>query len=503
MPPPPLGALPDTDGMARGPSRLGGGEAATPRASDAAARPTRPTVDDPADPAASLRADLKRQRKAVASASLSRRSVTGPSGDGAAASRPASVAGNQPLLAPDDAAAAMPTPPQLTTPAALAYLLTSSRLNLLLLAVPLCVAAHALHWGPIPVFSLAFASLIPLASLLAVLTEELAAHLGDTAGGLLNATAGNIPELAVSVSALRRGLFDVVSTSLLGSILSNMLAVLGCCHIAGALGARGGGGTGRCARHGTLAVKAYGSMLLLACAGLSVGTATAHLPHEHLSPGGALAVSRGVAVLLLFMYAAFLVFTMGTHARPLEVEAAAAAAASAAEAGQDANAGDDDDDDSDDGLVNLPLPAAGLALVAVSAVVGVVSELLTGAIQGVAAAGLPSRLISLVIIPVAANATEHASAVLVAAKGKMDLAISIAVGSSLQIACFVLPVCVMAAWVMGIPYTLELDPLLFLLLVLSVLHQQSVSADGRSDWLTGTQLIALYVIVALPSAFLK
>ena len=116
---------------------------------------------------------------------------------------------------------------------------------------------------------------------------------------------------------------------------------------------------------------------------------------------------------------------------------------------------------------------------------------------------MPQRLISLIILPVAGNAVEHASAVIVAAKGKMDLAHAIALGSSLQIAVFVLPVCVVAAWAMGIPYTLELDPLLFLLLLLSVLHQQSVSADGRSDWLTGTQLVCLYVIVALPSAFMK
>ena len=465
-----------------------------------------------ASPAFALRADMKQRHRAAATAVLRGAGGAG-TGSGRRISadgrRHASAEGAQPLLAPPTPAAgvgAAPPLPPATTGAALLALLRSTRANALLVALPLAAASAALHWGPIPTFAAAFAALIPLATLLAVLTEELADHLGDTLGGLLTATSGNIPELAVSIAALRRGLFDVVSVSLLGSILSNMLLVLGCCHIAGSVG--GGGGRGRCVRHGTLAVKAYSSMLVLTCAALAVGTVTAHFPHASLRPGGALAVSRGVAILLLIMYAAFLVFTMGTHARPLEVEAAAAAAASAAETGEGRGSGGDggdgeDDDDGDDGLLHLPLPAAGLAMLAVTVAVALASELLTGAISGVVAAGVPARLLSLVILPVAANATEHASSVIVAYKGKMDLAHSIALGSSLQIAVFVLPVCVVAAWAMGIPYTLELDPLLFLLLLLSVLHQASVSADGRSDWLTGSQLICLYIIVALPSAFMK
>jgi len=451
-----------------------------------------------------LRADVNRQRRAAVSAARLRTgSFVGRAAEGRRSSddgRPSIAAGgpaDQPLLfpRPPDLAGAQPPPPPT---AALRALLTSTRLHLLLLALPLAILAHARKWGPIPIFTLSFTSLIPLASLLSCLTEALALSLGDTLGGLLLATSGNVPELAVSISALRRGLFDVVSTSLLGSILSNMLLVLGCCHIAGSLGVRG-----RCARHGTLAVKAYSSMLVLACAALAVGTATAHFPHDHLRPGGALAVSRGVAVLLLFMYGAFLLFTMSTHAKPIEVEAAAAAAVSAAEAGGGGEEEDESEEGCDDDLLHLLPLTAGLAMIAVTGVVAIASELLTGTIQGVAAAGVPQRLISLIILPVAGNAVEHASSVIVAAKGKMDLAHAIALGSSLQIAVFVLPVCVVAAWAMGIPYTLELDPLLFLLLLLSVLHQQSVSADGRSDWLTGTQLVCLYVIVALPSAFMK
>ncbi len=448
---------------------------------------------------------MKRQRKAV-TAALTRRSVSGMGRSADDDRRPALM---EPFLATTTsttaAAAAAPSaaPPSLSTPAALAALFLTP-LNILLLGLPLTLVAHARSWGPIPVFSLSFLSLIPLASLLAVLTEELAAQVGDTAGGLLNATAGNIPELAVSISALRRGLFDVVTTSLLGSITSNLLLVLGCCHVAGAIGPGGAACAGRLARHGTLAVKAYSSMLVLACAALAVPTATAHIPHDHLRPGGALAVSRGVSVLLLLMYAAFLVFSLGTHARPLEVEAAAAAAASAAEAGGAAAvAAEEEEEEEEEDLLHLPLPVALACLLAVTAVVGLASELLTGAIRGVAAAGVPQRLLSLIIIPVAANATEHASSVIVAAKGKMDLAHSIALGSSLQVATFVMPACVVAAWAMGIPFDLACDPLLFLLLLLSVLHQQSVSADGRSDWLTGTQLICLYVIVAIPSAFMK
>jgi len=212
------------------------------------------------------------------------------------------------------------------------------------------------------------------------------------------------------------------------------------------------------------------------------------------------------------MYFCFLAFTMGTHATPLEREAEEAAAASAAEVGGGGGGGgcaeDDDEDDSDDGgggRPPLPPPAAAVTLVLLTGLIAVASELVTGSIRSVTdQTGIPQRLLSLILLPAAANCAEHFSAVICAAKGKLDLAHSIALGSSLQVATFVLPVAVLVAWGLGIPYSLDsLDPLLFFLLLLAVIHQQAVSGDGRSDWLTGMQLCCVYIIIALPSAYMQ
>jgi Ca2+/Na+ antiporter len=153
----------------------------------------------------------------------------------------------------------------------------------------------------------------------------------------------------------------------------------------------------------------------------------------------------------------------------------------------------------------LPPPAAAVTLVLLTGLIAVASELVTGSIRSVTdQTGIPQRLLSLILLPAAANCAEHFSAVICAAKGKLDLAHSIALGSSLQVATFVLPVAVLVAWGLGIPYSLDsLDPLLFFLLLLAVIHQQAVSGDGRSDWLTGMQLCCVYIIIALPSAYMQ
>jgi Ca2+:H+ antiporter len=484
------------------------------------------TAGSPRNIQQELRDDLRRQRNATAS--LFRRSMTigqrvpTVDGGGGGSAHGGAVMGAQTVAttathvdaswdaSPAAAAAATTTP----VSTALWALLTCSRINLLLAAFPLALAAHAAGWGPVPVFTLSFLTLIPAAFILGAATEDVADALGPNVGGLFNASTGNIPELTISISALKRGLFDVVATSLLGSILSNLTLLLGLCYIAANLP-----GSGRRAvmrRHGTLAVKVYSSMLLLACAALAVPPITARLPHDHLTPGGSIAVSRGAAVLLLIMYVAFLFFTMGTHAAPLEDEAAAAAAASAVEDGRgrstaraDAADADEEEDGSseDDGddRPPLPLPAAAVTLVLLTGLIASASDLLTGSIRAVTeTTGIPQRLLSLCLVSLCGNATEHASAVLVARKGKIDLAHSIALGSSLQIVSFVLPLSVIAAWAMKIPFSLEcVDPLLFFLLLLAVIHQQVVSGDGRSDWLTGVQLVCLYVIIVLPSAFMK
>lgn len=363
--------------------------------------------------------------------------------------------------------------------------------------------AEVLGWGAVASFSLNFVALIPLALVLGQITEDLAERFGDTIGGLINATFGNVVEMILTLAALKQDLFGVVSASLVGSILSNLLLVLGFCYLVGGLRFPE-------QRFSTLANKAYCSLLFMACIALLVPTAASLMyRHGELPPAALLPVSRATAVILTAMYGLYLYFTLGTHGELVEEDARVSAAAARCLPGRDAEAcipcaeGDDDDSDNEHGGPTMSLLGALVSLMLITAVIAFASEVLCATIEEVASnTGVSSSFLGLVLLPIAGNACEHIVAVQVAAKGKMDLAQSIALGSSLQIAIFAFPAAVLFAWVLHKPYTLVLDPYIALILTMSVTHAYTASADGASNWLLGAQLVGTYCLICLPFLYL-
>jgi Ca2+:H+ antiporter len=360
-------------------------------------------------------------------------------------------------------------------------LLMSSYMNVLLLAAPLGFAAHFLGWSALWRFGLNFLALVPLALLLGEVTEDLALRFGDVIGGLLNATFGNVVELILSLAALQKGLYDVVAMSLVGSVLSNLLLVLGCCFLVG-------GTQYHQQRFNAGTNKAMCSLLFLACIALALPTASRHLyTTREFSTSDLLHISHGTAALLVITYGAYLYFQLGTHRDE---------GSPSPSGGGEAESSDDDDASGE--VPSLSLAGAVSMLTAITVIVAFNSEFLTASIEEVSdRSGIGRPFLGLIVLPIAGNACEHITAVFVAAKDKMDLAIGVALGSSIQIAIFVLPTVVLAGWATGKTFTLDLDPLSAVILTLSVIHANFVSSDGSSNWLLGLQLVGTYVLISL------
>eukprot|EP00891_Asterochloris_glomerata_P005670 jgi/Astpho2/5670/e_gw1.00079.101.1_t len=331
-------------------------------------------------------------------------------------------------------------------------LILGSWLNILLLAIPLGWAAHFAHFPAVATFVINIVALIPLALVLGEITEDLALRFGDVIGGLLNATFGNVVELILSIVALTKGLYTVVASSLIGSILSNLLLVLGCCFAIG-------GSKYKTQTFNTTINKASSSLLLLAAIAISIPTAAPALYSlQNLPVSVVYNISHSTAIVLIILYLCYLFFTLHTHKDLFAEE----------EGGNSPT---------------LSLSGAIAGLCTITVLVAFSSEFLTDAISEVSIqSGLSQAFLGLIILPIAGNACEHITAVFVAYKDKMDLAIGVALGSSIQIAIFVLPLVVIIGWAIGKPLTLDLDPFLIMILTLSVIHANFVSSDGQSNW---------------------
>ncbi|KAL6778899.1 CAX1 [Auxenochlorella protothecoides x Auxenochlorella symbiontica] len=345
-------------------------------------------------------------------------------------------------------------------------MLVSSYINVLLACIPVGILAGALGWSPTLVFIMNFLALVPLALLLGETTEDLAVRFGDTVGGLLNATFGNVVELILSIAALRKGLYTVVATSLIGSILSNLLLVLGMCFLFGGLRFQQ-------QRFSPLANKVGSSLLFVACIGIIIPTMAKRIyGSEVMTDAAVINLSHAIAILLMFVYFCYLTFQLKTHSDLFA-------------------SGESEDNPA------LSLSGALAFLSAITVIVAVCSEFLTGAIEAVSEKfNINPSFLGLIVLPIAGNACEHITAVFVAFKNKMDLAIGVAVGSSIQIALFAIPFTVLAGWVMGTTFTLDFDVFSVLMLTVAVILAYFVSSDGSSNWLLGLQLIITYVLIA-------
>ncbi|ANB12692.1 Vcx1p [Sugiyamaella lignohabitans] len=355
-------------------------------------------------------------------------------------------------------------------------ILFTSYVNILLVFVPIGLIAGYYDMGAVTVFSTNFLAIIPLAALLSFATEELADKVGQTIGGLLNATFGNAVELIVAIVALTKGEIQIVQASMLGSILSNILLVLGCCFVAG--------GYNRVQQSfNQTAAQTMSSLMAVATSSLLIPAAFHATTPSSRGDEAVLALSRGTSVVLLVIYILYLFFQIKTHAQFFEETPSAATGAEVVE---------------DEHESTLEPVEAVFMLFVVTIAVAFCAEYLVDSIDSIVTkTGISKTFIGLILLPIVGNAAEHVTAVIVAMKDKMDLAIGVAVGSSMQIALFLTPFCVILGWFIDQPMSLYFDTFETAVLFVAVFITNYLILDGESNWLEGAMLIATYIIVAI------
>jgi Ca2+:H+ antiporter len=343
--------------------------------------------------------------------------------------------------------------------------------NALLLGLPAALVSRLLH-GPEWLTLLAAAlSLLPLARWIGIGTEHLASRVGPSLGGLLNATFGNAAELIIAIFALRQGLVDLVKASITGSIIGNTLLILGCSALVGGL------------RHGpqrfdAQAVGRHAAMMILALSAMGLPAVFATVEKSAFVREE---VSVGVSILLLVTYGAYIRYSyFSRDARRLAAPPPPPRAEAKA--------------------WSLERSLLVLAAAVVGTAVG--SELLVHAVEPVSRSlGLSQFFLGLVLIPIVGNVAEHYSAIEFAARGRMELSLSIAANSSTQIAVFVAPLLVLLSLLFH-PMDLVFAPIELVTLFASSAIFAYVSLDGETNWLEGVQLLAVYLIAAVAFFFL-
>jgi Ca2+:H+ antiporter len=344
-------------------------------------------------------------------------------------------------------------------------------MNWLLLFVPIAIGLESLTPDRhLLIFVSSSLAILPLAGSMGRATEALAEHLGEGIGGLLNATFGNAAELIIALTALRAGLQDVVKASIVGSIMGNILLVLGAGMLAG--------GWRRSAQHfNVAAARSQATMLTLAAIALILPTAA--LVASGTAAEGLETLSVSISAVLLFVYLFNLRFALITHPSLF--------------------GGFHDADNGNARSSAWSVRVSAVVLAGATALIAWISEILVGAIEPVAHEfGLTNVFVGVFVVAVVGNAAEHATAITAAMKDRMDLSLSIAIGSSVQIALLVAPVLVFASLFIGpVPLDLAFPAGLVLMVFLSVLVCGQVAGDGRSDWLEGAQLLAVYLILGL------
>lgn len=373
------------------------------------------------------------------------------------------------------------------------HTLKSNPVNVLLVFVPLGIVGGAMNWDPTAIFILNFLAIIPLASLLSFATEELAAKLGQTLGGLLNATFGNAVELIVSIVALQKNEIRIVQSSMIGSMLSNMLLVLGCCFLSNGLNPNNG--SNHEAEFNMTAAQTMAGLLAVASSALIIPAALFAIMSDAgviKVPGGMsedtniTVLSHGTAIILILLYILYLFFQLKTHAKMFQEEEGT---------GGDAEEGGESGEEEEHLL--SPISAA-VVLVVITVLVSVCAEYLVGSIESVVeTTGISKTFVGLILIPIVGNAAEHVTAIVVSYKNKMDLAIGVAVGSSLQIALGVTPALVLLGWAMGRDMTLHFETFETIVFFLSVWVVNYLIQDGKGNYLEGAMLIGVYIIIAI------
>jgi len=349
---------------------------------------------------------------------------------------------------------------------ALKEMFLENKINVLFVFLPLAYWSHAAKWNDGSIFILNFLAMVPLASMLGIFTEELAAHTNDVIGGLINATFGNAVELVVAIQALLKNDFRVVQASLIGSVFSNLLLVLGMCFFCGGI---------VYSEQEFIAQGAVASIAMLGFNGLTLLIPEV-IGDESAAEGDGmeneLNISRLGAILMILMYAQLLFFQMKTHVHLFE--------------------GDGEE------VALIPFSWALTGLILITVVVTILSDWLVGSIDGFCEEfNLGRSFVGVIILPVVGNAVEHISAVSVAMKNKMDLALGVALGSSVQIALFVLPLVVVIGWFTDRDMSMRFPSFEVYLYLLSVIIVSLCLTNQRSNWLEGSLLVFTYIMVAM------
>jgi Ca2+:H+ antiporter len=354
-----------------------------------------------------------------------------------------------------------------------------SKLSLMLVFIPLAIYFSIFSHNAPMAFATSIAAIMPLAYLMGEATEQIALKTNDSIGGLLNATFGNAAEMIIAIfavmaaaTAIKEGdeetaatMISVVQASLIGSILGNLLLVLGIAFVWGGI-------HHKVQEFSGTQVGANGSLLFLAVIALILPTAYGFTGNGHEE--AIVTLSRITAVILLIMYGLFLLFQLRTHTELFATD------------------GDHDEEPVMDRHQAMTL------LIGATIMVAWMAEIMVHSIQSAADEwGLPTLFIGVILLPLFGNAAEHFTAVSVAGKNKMDLAFSIAVGSSTQIAVFVAPAMVMLAWIVNVPLTFQFGLFETLATFLAVLITNAIASDGKSNWLEGSMLLATYAILAV------
>ena len=338
-------------------------------------------------------------------------------------------------------------------------------LRYMLVFVPISLIGEFMSFPETIMFVLSALAIIPLAGIMGEATEEISFYSGPRMGGFLNATFGNATELIIAFFAMRAGLFDVVKASIAGSVIGNILLVLGASMLVGGL-------KYKTQYFNQKVIDVSASMLLFAVIGLTIPAIFTHTVNPELLTTRYEGLSVFVAVIMFTIYILSLYFSFYTHKDLYSM------------------------DHKEESKPKWSLRKAIVVLIGATVLIGIESEFFVGAVEPMTnAIGLSEFFVGIILVPIIGNAAEHSTAIIMAAKNRMDVAVEIAIGSSLQIILFVTPVLIFLSLLFS-PMSIVFNTFELVALLFSVLIANRLASDGESNWLEGVQLIAVYIIMA-------